>query len=125
MKRFTLRNLKYDFYPCTIQGMKHFGERIKSLREAAGYSQEALADMAEFNRSNYISIEKGRRPAPDSLLQKLEVIYGIPFAQLELERDTLEVKRKFKPEVILKAAKELQPERWAKHEKEINRRAED
>jgi transcriptional regulator with XRE-family HTH domain len=114
MKPFTLRNLYEELLPCTIQGMKPFGDKLKELRLAKGVSLEDLADLIDFNRANYISTEKGRRPASDLLLKKLATFYNLPLSQMQAERDAWEIRKKFSPEGILLAAEDIPNEAFKK-----------
>jgi transcriptional regulator with XRE-family HTH domain len=41
--------------------IKKLGVRVRELRAAAGYSQEAFADAAEIDRSYMSAIERGTR----------------------------------------------------------------
>lgn len=83
--------------------MKPFNERLLDLRQSAGYSQEDLTDKIDFNRANYISVEKGRRPAPDNLLKKLAPLYGLDAKMLIEERDAWEIIKKY-PQATIKLA---------------------
>lgn len=87
--------------------MKHFGMRLKELRLKFGYTQERLTENVDFNRNNYVNIEKGNRSAPNSLLRKLAVLYAIPFKQLEDERNAWLMVRKYSVEAIRLACRYL------------------
>ncbi len=41
--------------------LKKFGDRVQSLRNQAGISQEKLAEMAELHRTYVSGIERGER----------------------------------------------------------------
>lgn len=41
--------------------LARFGQRLRVLREAAGFSQEELADRAEVHRTYLSGIERGKR----------------------------------------------------------------
>jgi len=41
--------------------LKIFGENIKKIREEKGFSQEELANIAEFDRTYISLIERGKR----------------------------------------------------------------
>ena len=41
--------------------LKKFGDRVQSLRNQAGISQEKLAEMAEMHRTYVSGIERGER----------------------------------------------------------------
>ncbi len=48
-----------------------FGLRLKELREAAGFSQEKLADVAELHRTHVSLIERGARSVRLETVEKL------------------------------------------------------
>lgn len=57
--------------------------RVKTLREAAGLSQTALADKAGIRRATIIEIEKGRTTGVDfAVLDRLAVALGVDAAML-------------------------------------------
>jgi DNA-binding XRE family transcriptional regulator len=47
------------------------GERIRTLRKAAGFTLDALASKAEMSKGSLCSIEKGERPAGLAVLRKI------------------------------------------------------
>lgn len=65
--------------------MATFGERLRALRESKGISQERLAEMINYARTNIAGIEAGRRPASDEVLRRIAGIkdLGISFDQLK------------------------------------------
>jgi transcriptional regulator with XRE-family HTH domain len=48
-----------------------FGLKLKELRESKGLSQEALANLAEIDRTYLPSIEKGKRNISIIVIEKL------------------------------------------------------
>ena len=53
-----------------------FGRNLAGAREAAGHSQEAVADLAELHRTAVGQLERGERiPRADTVV-KLEVVDG-------------------------------------------------
>lgn len=67
-----------------------FGHNLRALRRAAGYSQEAFADLAELDRTYVGGIERGERnPALKTILrlaQALEVEPARLFQRDEADR---------------------------------------
>jgi len=61
---------------------KKFGKRIKELRQGKNLSQEALAHLAELDRTYIPSIEKGERNVSIEVIQKLSVAFGIKISEL-------------------------------------------
>ena len=61
---------------------KKFGKRIKELRQSKNLSQEALAHLAELDRTYIPSIEKGGRNVSIEVIQKLSVAFGIKISEL-------------------------------------------
>lgn len=59
-----------------------FGKRIKELRQSKNFSQEALAHLAELDRTYIPSIEKGERNVSIEVIQKLSVAFGIKISEL-------------------------------------------
>lgn len=57
-----------------------FGEKVKSLREAKGFSIEHLANISNIDR-NYISdIEKGKRNVSIEIIEKITIALNIDLA---------------------------------------------
>jgi len=61
---------------------EHFGKRVKELRQARELSQEALAHLAELDRTYIPSIEKGERNVSIEVIQKLSIAFGISISEL-------------------------------------------
>ena len=61
---------------------KKFGKRIKELRQSKNLSQEALAHLAELDRTYIPSIEKGERNVSIEVIKKLSVAFGIKISEL-------------------------------------------
>ena len=67
-------------------GVKEFGKRLQSLREAKGYSQQALADIANVEKSTIKRIEQAHySPTLDVLISlaraldiELSVLMDVP-----------------------------------------------
>jgi transcriptional regulator with XRE-family HTH domain len=51
--------------------VKVFGERVRDLRERAGFSQEELADVARLHRTAIGFIERGERGSTLQTIEKL------------------------------------------------------
>ena len=54
-----------------------FGKRLKELRLQKGLSQEALANIAELDRTYIPSIEKGERNVSITVIEKLAKALGV------------------------------------------------
>lgn len=61
---------------------KQFGKRVKQLRQENELSQEALAHLAELDRTYIPSIEKGERNVSIEVIQKLSKAYKIKISEL-------------------------------------------
>ena len=61
---------------------KKIGKRIKELRQSKNLSQEALAHLAELDRTYIPSIEKGERNVSIEVIQKLSIAFGIKISEL-------------------------------------------
>ncbi len=61
---------------------KKLGKRIKQLRQEKGLSQEALAHLAELDRTYIPSIEKGERNISLEVIQKLAIALEMTISEL-------------------------------------------
>ncbi len=59
-----------------------FGARLRRLREAAGVSQEALADLAGIHRTYLSDVERGQRNLGLDNIVALAVALKVPTARL-------------------------------------------
>jgi len=59
-----------------------FGRRLRALREQAGFSQEALADLAAVHRTYVSSVERGKRNISLANIQALADALGVPVEQM-------------------------------------------
>jgi transcriptional regulator with XRE-family HTH domain len=64
--------------PITIR----FGLRVRSLREAQGYSQESFADACELHRTYIGAIERGEKAVTIVTAEKLAVALGLRLSGL-------------------------------------------
>lgn len=61
---------------------KQFGNRVKQLRQENELSQEALAHLADLDRTYIPSIEKGERNVSLEVIQKLSKAFKIKINEL-------------------------------------------
>lgn len=77
--------------------MNKLGELIRDIRTARGMSQETLAKLVDYDRSNFLNIEAGKKPAPEDLLERIGIELDIPPERLValkiLDSQNDEVKR--------------------------------
>jgi transcriptional regulator with XRE-family HTH domain len=66
---------------------QQFGNVIRSRREAAGLSQEALADKAGLHRTYISLLERGHRMPSIGVVQKLAIALETTMASLMGELD--------------------------------------
>jgi transcriptional regulator with XRE-family HTH domain len=59
-----------------------FGKRLKELRLQKGLSQEALANIAELDRTYIPSIEKGERNVSITVIEKLAKALEVTMIEL-------------------------------------------
>ena len=55
------------------------GQRIKELRKKLGFSQEALANEAEVDRTYVTDVENGRRNVSVEILERLVTALKVSF----------------------------------------------
>ena len=69
---------------------KKFGQRVKALRQKKGISQEALAHLAEIDRTYMTSVENGKRNISiqniEKILKALEISFSEFFASEEFQK---------------------------------------
>jgi transcriptional regulator with XRE-family HTH domain len=61
---------------------ERFGVKLRSLREAAGVSQEKLADMAGLHRTYVSSVERGQRNISLLNIERLALALEVPLKDL-------------------------------------------
>lgn len=70
-----------------------FGDRLRELRVARSYSQEAFAALANIDRSAYGKLERGRSVASLATMARIAVALDVPLAELvsgiELDPETV------------------------------------
>lgn len=62
-----------------------FGNRLRSLRSAAGLSQEALADKADVDRTYVSSCERGKRNVSLEIMSRMAAALHISPAEFFVE----------------------------------------
>jgi transcriptional regulator with XRE-family HTH domain len=60
------------------QGRRTFGLRVRTLRQAAGLSQESLAERAGLHRTYVSSLERGQRNVGLDNILKLAAALEVP-----------------------------------------------
>ena len=61
---------------------EHVGQALRQHRQAAGLSQESLADRAGLHRTAVSLIERGQRSPSVETLQRICAALGIPVSRL-------------------------------------------
>jgi transcriptional regulator with XRE-family HTH domain len=64
------------------EGLMRFGRRVRSLRERAGLSQEALAEKAGVHRTYLGGVERGERNVGLKNVLRIAEALGVPPAEL-------------------------------------------
>ena len=62
--------------------LKRFGERVRELRKAGGYSQEGFAAVCGLDRTYMGGIERGERNLALRNIEKIADAMGISLAEL-------------------------------------------
>jgi transcriptional regulator with XRE-family HTH domain len=60
----------------------HFGNRIRTLREAEGWSQEDLAERSGLHRTYISGVERGVRNPTLEIIGKLAQAFGVSPSEL-------------------------------------------
>ena len=63
--------------------LKRFGQRVRDLRKAEGYSQEGLAYACELDRSYVGGIERGERNVALRNIERIADTLGVAVAELQ------------------------------------------
>ena len=61
---------------------KKFGLRVRTLRIAAGYSQEKLAELSDLDRTYIPGIESGKRNVSLVVVEKLARAFNVSISEL-------------------------------------------
>jgi transcriptional regulator with XRE-family HTH domain len=67
------------------------GNRLKSLRESAGYSQEKLAELMEVSRFQIHKYERGQDMLSAEMLQKAGQALSVPVQELFINGEALPI----------------------------------
>jgi len=67
------------------EGLIRFGKRVRTLRERAGLSQEALAEKAGLHRTYLGGVERGERNLGLKNVFRVAEALGVPVAELFAE----------------------------------------
>lgn len=67
-----------------------FGLTLRQLREAHGWSQEHLAEVADLNRSYVGEVERGRAVPSLLTVEKLAVALGIRLSAMLAQCETIQ-----------------------------------
>jgi len=62
--------------------LKRFGQRVREVRKAEGYSQEGLAYACELDRSYMGGIERGERNVALRNIEKIADTLGVTVSEL-------------------------------------------
>jgi transcriptional regulator with XRE-family HTH domain len=68
---------------------RHLGATVRQFREAKGWSQEALAEKADLNRSYVGELERGEAIASLITLEKLANAFGVSVSHLLAQTERL------------------------------------
>ena len=62
--------------------LETFGDRIRTLRKEAGWSQEEFADECELDRTYVGGVERGERNLALRNIEKIAIALGVTIAEL-------------------------------------------
>ncbi|MCX4639796.1 helix-turn-helix transcriptional regulator [Streptomyces platensis] len=69
-----------------------YGARLRSLREARGWTQEDLAERAEYSSVHISAVENGRKPPTLRFSRSLDRVFGLEGTPDSFEREYREIK---------------------------------
>ncbi|MFD8868232.1 Scr1 family TA system antitoxin-like transcriptional regulator [Streptomyces sp. NPDC059590] len=69
-----------------------YGARLRSLREARGWTQESLAERTEYSSVHISAVENGRKPPTLRFSRSVDVAFGIAGTPESFEREYREIK---------------------------------
>ncbi len=69
----------------------NFGKKLKEIRKANGYTQQALAELVGIDEKHLSRLENGKYFPTYSTLNKLLSVLGISVNELGIEIDSIEV----------------------------------
>ncbi|MES4901637.1 MULTISPECIES: helix-turn-helix transcriptional regulator [unclassified Streptomyces] len=69
-----------------------YGARLRSLREARGWTQEILAERTEYSSVHISAVENGRKPPTLRFSRSVDVAFGIAGTPESFEREYREIK---------------------------------
>jgi transcriptional regulator with XRE-family HTH domain len=62
--------------------LERFGNRVRLLRKARGFSQEAFADMCHLDRTYISGIERGKRNVALRNIEAIANALAVPISEL-------------------------------------------
>ncbi|MEV6563444.1 helix-turn-helix domain-containing protein [Streptomyces kronopolitis] len=69
-----------------------YGARLRSLREARGWTQEVLAERAEYSSVHVSAVENGRKPPTLRFSRSVDRVFGLEGTPDSFEREYREIK---------------------------------
>lgn len=69
-----------------------YGARLRSLREARGWTQEGLAERAEYSSVHVSAVENGRKPPTLRFSRSVDRVFGLEGTPESFEREYREIK---------------------------------
>ncbi|WP_411136966.1 helix-turn-helix domain-containing protein [Streptomyces sp. C10] len=69
-----------------------YGARLRSLREARGWTQEDLAERAEYSSVHVSAVENGRKPPTLRFSRSVDRVFGLEGTPDSFEREYREIK---------------------------------
>ena len=62
--------------------LERFGNRVRQLRKARGFSQEAFADKCHLDRTYISGIERGKRNVAICNIETISLALGVTISEL-------------------------------------------